>query len=99
MNLANLAHREIKPAIAQAKSKVKWKGWHSFRRGLASNLYTLGGQPKVIQAILHHADIGTTLAFYVATPDEESRSALTKIEEAYQSSMSEYLDRQKVKKS
>jgi integrase len=60
-----------------------WKGWHSFRRGLASNLYTLGVQPKVIQAILRHSDIGTTLAYYVQTPTEESREALEQIESAF----------------
>ncbi|MGB2890284.1 MAG: site-specific integrase, partial [Candidatus Acidiferrales bacterium] len=81
LNLANLARRVIKPAI-KAKG-VEWKGWHAFRRGLASNLYALGVQPKVIQAILRHSDIGTTLAYYVATPDEESRAALRKIENSF----------------
>jgi integrase len=63
--------------------KLVWKGWHSFRRGLASNLYSLGVQPKVIQAILRHSDIGTTLAYYVQTPAEESREALQQIESAF----------------
>jgi integrase len=63
--------------------KLEWKGWHSFRRGLASNLYLLGVQPKVIQAILRHSDIGTTLAYYVQTPTEESRDALQQIEDAF----------------
>ena len=57
-----------------------WRGWHSFRRGLASNLYSLGVNPKIIQAILRHSDIGTTLAYYVQTPDAESRAALQKLE-------------------
>jgi integrase len=61
----------------------RWKGWHAFRRGLASNLYSLGVQPKVIQAILRHSDIGTTLSYYVQTPDEESRDALQQIESAF----------------
>jgi integrase len=54
----------------------KWKGWHCFRRSLASNLYALGVKPKVIQAILRHSDIATTLDFYVETSEAESRSAL-----------------------
>ena len=29
-----------------------WRGWHGFRRGLASNLNRLGGDDSVIQAIL-----------------------------------------------
>ena len=54
----------------------KWKGRHCFRRSLASNLYALGVKPKVIQAILRHSDIATTLDFYVETSEAESRSAL-----------------------
>ncbi len=61
------------------ESIPKWKGWHTFRRSLASNLYTLGVKPKVIQAILRHSDIATTLEFYVETPEAESREALDKL--------------------
>jgi integrase len=57
----------------------KWKGWHCFRRSLASNLYALGVKPKVIQAILRHSDIATTLGFYVETSEAESRDALDKL--------------------
>src|SRR5216684_5440572 len=61
------------------ESIPKWKGWHCFRRSLASNLYSLGVKPKVIQAILRHSDISTTLDFYVETPESESREALDKL--------------------
>lgn len=61
------------------ESIPKWKGWHCFRRSLASNLYSLGVKPKVIQAILRHSDIATTLSFYVETPEAESREALDKL--------------------
>jgi len=88
LNLPNLAARDIKPALKNAMQKdpelkLEWKGWHAFRRGLASNLYSLGIQPKVIQAILRHSDIGTTLSYYVQTPYEESRDALRVIESAF----------------
>jgi integrase len=61
------------------ESIPQWKGWHCFRRSLASNLYSLGVAPKVIQAILRHSDISTTLSFYVETPEAESREALDKL--------------------
>jgi integrase len=61
------------------ESIPKWKGWHCFRRSLASNLYALGVKPKVIQAILRHSDIATTLGFYVETSEAESRDALDKL--------------------
>jgi integrase len=57
----------------------KWKGFHCFRRSLASNLYSLGVAPKIIQAILRHSDISTTLSFYVETSEAESRDALDKL--------------------
>jgi integrase len=72
-------HKEEHEFVLNTKIP-QWRGWHSFRRGLASNLYSLGVKPKVIQAILRHADIGTTLAYYVETPDEEAREAISKIE-------------------
>ena len=88
LNLHNLAKRTIQPAFAKWKEKspsstLEWKGWHAFRRGLASNLYALGVQPKVIAAILRHSDIGTTLQYYVQSPAEESRAALRQIEDAF----------------
>jgi hypothetical protein len=54
--------------------RAAWKGRHSFRRGLASNLYELGVSPKIIQGILRRSDIGTTLSYYVQVPEEESRT-------------------------
>jgi integrase len=82
LNLANLANRVIKPCFKKRKPEIQWKGWHAFRRALASNLYSLGVEPKVIQAILRQADIGTTLAYYIQTPDEKSREAIEQIESA-----------------
>ena len=37
LDLDNLANRVIK-AVLKAKS-LKWKGWHAYRRGLATNLH------------------------------------------------------------
>lgn len=72
-------HRDIDHQFKLDESIPKWKGWHCFRRSLASNLYALGVKPKVIQAILRHSDIATTLDFYVETPEAESREALDKL--------------------
>jgi integrase len=80
LNLANLARRVILPALAKAEDgPLYWRGWKAFRTGLAGTLYGLGVAPKVIQAILRHSDIGTTLAYYVTTPDAEMRDALAKV--------------------
>ena len=60
---------------------VLWKGWKAFRTSLATNLLSCGVEPKVIQAILRHSDIATTLALYTQVPDEDARRALQKIED------------------
>jgi integrase len=44
---------------------LAWHGWHSFRRGLATNLHALGVDDKTIQAILRHSNIGLTMNVYV----------------------------------
>jgi hypothetical protein len=36
---------------------LAWRGWHAFRRGLATNVYLLGVRDKTIQAILRHSII------------------------------------------
>jgi integrase len=82
LNLANLVRRVIQPALDNAEDgPLKWLGWHSFRRGLASNLYAVGVAPAIIQRILRHSSVSTTMDFYVVTEDKEAREALQKIED------------------
>jgi integrase len=59
MNLEALAFNVIRPAFERVN--LKWHGWHSFRRGLATNLHRLGVSDKVIQQILRHANVTTTM--------------------------------------
>ena len=58
LDLDILADRVIKPALKA--NGLQWKGWHAYRRGLATNLHELGIPDKVIQAILHHEEVKTT---------------------------------------
>jgi integrase len=46
-------------------SLPEWHGWPAFRRELGSNLYALGVPDKIFQRILRHANVSTTLAYYV----------------------------------
>jgi integrase len=55
--------------------KVVWHGWHAFR-GLGTNLYRLGVSDKVIQAILRHANLNTTMNVYVKSVAEDSVKAM-----------------------
>ncbi len=86
LNLANLARRVIIPALLNTAADnqgpaVKWRGWHAFRRGLATNLFSCGVQPRIIQQILRHSDVSTTLSIYVQPPSDEARAAMQKIED------------------
>jgi integrase len=60
--------------------RVVWRGWHAFRRGLATNLYRLGVPDKVIQAILRHANLSTTMNVYVKTVEADSVKAMKALE-------------------
>jgi integrase len=58
----------------------EWRGWHAARRGLGSNLYRLGVQDKVIQAILRHANVSTTATYYIKTAANDVRTAMDTLE-------------------
>jgi integrase len=76
----NLRERDILPALH--KAGIEWQGWHACRRGLGSNLYRLGVPDVVIQRILRHANVGTTLSCYVKTMSDDVRDAMTKLEKS-----------------
>ena len=108
MNLNNLLHREILPALdrcgqcfksrqshikadhkfSRDESIPRWHGWHAARRGLGSNLYSLGVPEKVIQDILRHANVSTTNTYYIKTASEQVTNAMEKLEKALPYSLS-----------
>jgi len=65
LDLHNLAERVIRPVLEEAG--LSWYGWHAYRRGLATNLKSLGVDDLVIQAILRHTDVATTRRSYIKT--------------------------------
>ena len=62
------------------EARRDWHGWHGFRRGLATNLYRLGVQDKVIQNILRHSNLATTMNIYVKSVDGDSVRAMKALE-------------------
>jgi integrase len=104
LNFHNLEVRVIKPALKKSwahklengnwvpdpTTGVEFKGFHGFRRGIASNLFSLGVNPKICAAILRHSDIGTTLSWYIQTPEAESREAMEKLEAKFSSLLGGY---------
>jgi integrase len=58
---------------------LRWHGWHAFRRGLATNLHTLGVDDKTIQAILRHGNVNITMNIYVKSVAESQVNAMNLI--------------------
>ena len=61
-----------------------WQGWHAFRRGLATNLHTLGVADKDIQAILRHSNLALTMNVYVKSVNTAQVSALDSLSEKFE---------------
>src|SRR5207237_1491561 len=57
-----------------------WYGWHAFRRGLASNLYAMGAQDKVVQSILRHSKPHVTRERYIKVFDPTVLEAVGKVQ-------------------
>jgi integrase len=74
----NLLNRQILPALQ--KAKLDWHGFHSFRRGLGTNLKRLGVDLKTIQEILRHAHIATTADIYIKEVSEQAVEAMQRLE-------------------
>jgi len=70
-------------AFERDKNLPLWHGWHAFRRGLATNLHTLGIADKDIQAILRHSNVGLTMNVYVKSVNESQVSALDSLSEKF----------------
>jgi len=61
-------------------SLPEWRGFHAFRRGLATNLHDLGVDDLTIQRILRHSDVSVTQRCYIKTLPEQSIAAMKKLE-------------------
>ena len=79
MDLDNLANRVLRP-IFEANG-MEWKGWHAYRRGLATNLKELGVEDTTIQSILRHENVSTTQRFYIKTAPKVAQQAMRILEE------------------
>ena len=78
MDLDKLAQQVIRPLVKS--TGLEWHGWHGFRRGIASNLYELGADEKVVQRILRHAKSHVTKDRYIKAFDPAVLAAMRKLE-------------------
>jgi len=80
LDLDNVSRRDIPQHINGA-----WFGWHAFRRGLGTRLYAAGVEDKVVQEILRHADVNTTMAYYIRPDKKRAEDGLRKFSKMMES--------------
>jgi len=78
MDLDKLGMRVIRPLVRSIG--LTWYGWHGFRRGIASNLYELGADEKVVQRVLRHSKSHVTKDRYIKAFDPSVLAAMKKME-------------------
>ncbi len=78
ISVDKVGRRVIRPAFVG--THLPWYGWHAFRRGLASNLYALGAQDKVVQRILHHSKPHVIRERYIKVFDRTVLEAVEKVQ-------------------
>jgi integrase len=78
MAMDRLAQKVIRPAIEAIG--LPWYGWHGFRRGIASNLYALGADDKVVQRVLRHAKPHVTKERYIKAFDPAVLEAMRRMQ-------------------
>jgi hypothetical protein len=78
ISIDKVGRRVIRPAVVG--THLPWYGWHAFRRGLASNLYALGAQDKVVQRILRHSKPHVTRERYIKVFDRTVHEAVEKVQ-------------------
>jgi integrase len=78
IQLDNLYRRKMKDILEA--HEVEWKGWHAFRRGLATLLNQTGKNVKTVQGIMRHSDPAVTLQNYIKGSEELQRAALESLD-------------------
>jgi len=77
MDLVFLGRTTIREACERAK--VEWRGWHAFRRGLASNLFALGASDLIVQRVLRHSKVIVTRESYIKLRDPKLDAAMAQL--------------------
>jgi integrase len=88
LNLENLARRRLLPALANPENYpdpanaelVKWNGWYSLRRGIATLASSVERDPMAAKGLLRHSSVNTTLAHYIKDIPEVTQRAMEKVE-------------------
>ena len=80
-------HKRADHQYQRNEEKVRWHGWHAFRRGLATNLHEMGIPDRHIQDILRHSDVSVTRKAYIKRVPAHSVAAMEKLQETLATEM------------
>lgn len=80
LNLDNLSRRVVQPTLECAS--VRWHGWYSLRRGVATALAGLSRDPLASKGLLRHTTLATTDRHYIKNVPENTVAALNLLEAA-----------------
>ncbi len=73
-SLDHVGRRTVRSAMKRAG--LEWKGWHAFRRGVASTLFRLGASDMIVMKILRHSRVSITRDRYVKIADPAVEAAM-----------------------
>jgi integrase len=95
LHLDNLYRRTMKPIIGGI-----WHGWHAFRRGLATGLYSIDERAEIAQTILRHEDVSTTQEHYLMLKSKtEGNAAMKRFGKVVEKKMAQRRVRQRVRQT
>ena len=81
IDLDNLSRRVIQPILMSVG--IEWRGYHSFRRGLATVLHDLRVDDETIQRVLRHSSVRVTQQAYIKTlPRQVTDAMMVTLEQA-----------------
>jgi integrase len=81
LNLDNLSKRVMMPLLEAAG--LKWYGWYSLRRGVATTLAGLTRDGMASKGLLRHTNLATTTRHYVKDVPENTLSAMNQLDRLF----------------
>jgi hypothetical protein len=72
-------------AHGQAKDwkPLKWHGYYSLRRGIATQLNTITRNPMAAKGLLRHSSANTTLIHYIKEVPEVTANGMAQVEQLF----------------
>ena len=80
LDLQKVGVRIIAPTCASLG--LTWWGFHALRRGIATNLYSLGATDKIVQRVLRHAKASITRERYIKSVATDVQAAMLQMDAA-----------------